>query len=73
MKVRIHTYQVQRITYEVDVENEAGAEEAARLWFEEAKPLDFQSLKRWTTRCAPTCCSTRCWRAGTWTMPPRGG
>lgn len=23
MKVRIHTYQVQRVTYEVDVENEA--------------------------------------------------
>jgi hypothetical protein len=35
MKVRIHTYQVQRVTYEVDVENEAGAEAAARLWFEE--------------------------------------
>jgi len=41
MKVRIHTYQVQRITYEVDVENEAGAEEAARLWFEEGQTLGF--------------------------------
>ena len=27
MRVRIHTYRVQRVTYEVDVENEAGAEE----------------------------------------------
>lgn len=39
MKVRIHTYQVQRVTYEVDVENEAGAEAAARLWFEESRTL----------------------------------
>ena len=39
MKVRIRTYQVQRVTYEVDVENEAGAEEAARMWFEEGRTL----------------------------------
>ena len=39
MKVRIHTYQVQRVAYEVDVENEAGAEEAARMWFEEGRTL----------------------------------
>ena len=39
MKVRIHTYQVQRVAYEVYVENEAGAEEAARLWFEEGRTL----------------------------------
>ena len=39
MKVRIHTYQVQRVTYEVDVENEAGAEEAARMWFGEGRTL----------------------------------
>ena len=41
MKVRIHTYQVQRVTYEVDVENEAGAEAAVRLWFEEGQTLGF--------------------------------
>ena len=39
MKVRTHTYQVQRVTYEVDVENEAGAEEAARMWFWEGRTL----------------------------------
>ena len=39
MKVRIHTYQVQRVAYEVAVENEAGAEEAARMWFEEGRTL----------------------------------
>ena len=39
MKVRINTYQVQRVTYEVDVENEAGAEEAARMWFGEGRTL----------------------------------
>ena len=39
MKVRIHTYQVQRVAYEVDVENEAGAEEAARMWFGEGRTL----------------------------------
>ena len=39
MKVRIHTYQVQRVAYEVDVEDEAGAEEAARMWFKEGRTL----------------------------------
>ena len=39
MKVRIHTYQVQRVAYDVEVASLAEVEEIVRRWYEEGADL----------------------------------
>ena len=39
MKVRIHTYQVQRVAYDVEVASSAEVEEVVRRWYEEGADL----------------------------------
>lgn len=41
MKVRIHTYQVQRVAYDVEVGSTEEAEQAARQWYDEGKALGW--------------------------------